>query len=46
MKRNLRFETHKAIPVFEKIPLIVLDFICGLSVKHTDTGACLKIETC
>ena len=42
MKRYLRFETHKAILVFEKIPLIVLDFICGLSVKHTSTGACLN----
>ena len=42
MKRNQRFETHKAIPVFEKTPLIVLDFICGLSVKHTSTGACLN----
>lgn len=42
MKRNQRFETHKAIPVFEKTHLIVLDFICGLSVKHTGTGACLN----
>ena len=42
MKRNQRFETHKAIPVFEKTPLIVLDFICGLSVKHTSTRACLN----
>ena len=41
MKRNQRFETHKAIPVFEKTHLIVLDFICGLSVKHTRAGACL-----
>ena len=42
MKRNRRFETHKAIPVFEKTPLIVLDFICGLSVKDTSTRACLN----